>query len=337
MKPRTLAFLVSLSIAVVVYISCYFFVVGLLNSGYIALITFFIAFPVILFSVERFIAFRISLIYKLISNLKIDKDLKQALGNTIGDDPIKQIEKEVTEWAQSKTVEIETLKKNARYRKEFLGNLSHELKTPLFNIQGYVQSLIDAGAQDPEITERFLNKAQKNIDRLCALVADVDVISKLDSGEMPLNYSSFDLTSLVREVSMTLDEKARSRNIIIEMSTGERKMVYADKERITQVLSNLMDNSIKYGKEGGKTRIKFYELDKEILVEVTDDGIGISEEHLPRLFERFYRVDRSRKSSAGSGIGLAIVKHIIQAHQQTINVRSAINVGTTFAFTLQKA
>lgn len=337
MKPRTLALLVSLAIAAVVYISSYFFGVGLLNAAYIAIIVFFISFPVFLFSVERFIAFRISLIYKLISNLKIDKDLKQALGNTISDDPIKQIEKEVTEWAQSKTVEIETLKKNAQYRKEFLGNLSHELKTPLFNIQGYVQSLIDGGAQDPEITERFLNKAQKNIDRLCTLVADVDVISKLDTGEMPLNYSTFDLTSLVREVSITLDEKAKAKNITIEMGTGDRQMVHADKERIVQVMINLIDNSIKYGREGGKTRIKFYELGKELLVEVTDDGIGISEEHIPRLFERFYRVDRSRKSSSGSGIGLAIVKHIIQAHHQTINVRSAINVGTTFAFTLQKA
>jgi len=283
-----------------------------------------------------YISRRIRLVYKLISNLKIDKSLKQALGNNISDDPLNQMEEDVSHWAQQQASDIEMIQKISDYRKEFLGNLSHEIKTPLFNIQGYIQSLINGGLEDRAITDSFLLKAEKNIDRLCALVADVDVMSKLDTGEMPLIFSNFDIVGLIKEIAFTRDELAKKKNIKFEFTTNERKMVEADKEKIAQVVSNLLDNSIKYGVENGITTIKFFDMDKLLLVEITDNGVGIAEEHLPRLFERFYRVDKSRNSAEGSGIGLAIVKHIMNAHHQPINVRSNKNVGTTFAFTLQK-
>jgi two-component system phosphate regulon sensor histidine kinase PhoR len=334
MKPRVLSFLVSLFVTLIVFCVSAYFLTGWKNPLIISGVTFISTFVFFIVAIEIYIARRISLVYKLISTLKIDKELKQALGNNISDDPLNQIEEEVREWARVKALEIETLQKIANYRKEFLGNLSHELKTPLFNIQGYVQSLIDGGMDDKEIASSFLQKAEKNIDRLCALVADVDVMSKLDTGEMPLNLSAFDIMALMKEIAFTLDENAKTKNIKFEFASGDRRMVEADKEKIAQVVTNLFDNSIKYGKQGGTTTIKCYTMDKQVLIEVTDNGVGIDEEHLPRLFERFYRVDKSRKSQDGTGIGLAIVKHILNAHKQTINVRSARNVGTTFAFTL---
>jgi len=336
MKPRTLSFLVSLVLALIIFLVTAFIFQSLAYPSIIAGLIFILSFVFTLIAFEAYITRRISLVYKLISNLKIDKDLKEALGHNISDDPLNLIEQEVIQWTRLKSTELETLKKISDYRKEFLGNLSHELKTPLFNIQGYVQSLIHGGLDDRKIAESFLLKAEKNIDRLCALVADVDVMSKLDTGEMPLNDSSFDIIALVKEIVFTLDEFAKKRGIKFELSATDKRIVYADREKIAQVISNLLDNSIKYGKQNGTTTIKFFDMDQQVLVEITDDGEGIEEEHLPRLFERFYRVDKSRKSSGGSGIGLAIVKHIMNAHKQTINVRSAKNVGTTFAFTLNK-
>ncbi len=337
MKPRILSFLVSLLIALVIFISGVFLLHGWRNAAILSSIAFLVSFFVTILAFERFIAHKISLVYKLISNLKIGKELKQALGNNVSDDPLNQIEQEVIRWAQLKSIEIDTLNKISDYRKEFLGNLSHELKTPLFNIQGYVQSLIDGGLDDRKIADSFLLKAEKNIDRLCALVADVDVMSKLDTGEMPLILTNFDIVSLIKEIAFTLDENARVENINFEFTSIDKRVVEADREKMAQVITNLLDNSIKYGKTNGTTSIKFFDMDKQVLIEITDDGEGIDEEHIPRLFERFYRVDKSRRSQSGSGIGLAIVKHIISAHHQTINVRSAKNVGTTFAFTLNKA
>ncbi len=337
MKPRLLSFLVSLILSSFLFIICAFLLHDWKNALLIGASVFFSAFVVTLIAIESYIARRISLVYKLISNLKISRGLKEALGNNISEDPLNQIEQEVRQWANTKALELETLQKIADYRKEFLGNLSHELKTPLFNIQGYVQSLIDGAMEDKDQAMSFLLKAEKNIDRLCALVADVDVMSKLDTGEIPLNFSSFDIAALVREIAFTLEENARVKKIKFNFPAGERKMVLADKEKIAQVITNLLDNSIKYGKENGSTSIKFFDMDQQVLVEITDDGMGIAEEHLPRLFERFYRVDKSRRSQAGTGIGLAIVKHIMNAHQQTINIRSTIGVGTTFAFTMAKA
>ena len=336
MKPRIISLLVSFLLSLVVLAFSFFLFHDVKSCLILVACTFLSAFVFTLIAIDMYIARRIRLVYKLISNLKIDKSLKQALGNNISDDPLNQMEEDVSHWAQQQASDIEMIQKISDYRKEFLGNLSHEIKTPLFNIQGYIQSLINGGLEDRAITDSFLLKAEKNIDRLCALVADVDVMSKLDTGEMPLIFSNFDIVGLIKESAFTRDELAKKKNIKFEFTTNERKMVEADKEKIAQVVSNLLDNSIKYGVENGITTIKFFDMDKLLLVEITDNGVGIAEEHLPRLFERFYRVDKSRNSAEGSGIGLAIVKHIMNAHHQPINVRSNKNVGTTFAFTLQK-
>jgi two-component system phosphate regulon sensor histidine kinase PhoR len=336
MRPRNISLLVSFLVSIVTFFFGLILIDSWKLSAYISLAVFASSFFLYLTAIESYIARRISLVYKLISNLKIDRGLKEALGHKVGDDPITGIEKEVSDWANSKTIEIETLKKNAQYRKEFLGNLSHELRTPLFNIQGYVHSLLNGGMEEKSLADNFLHKAEKNIDRLVALVEDADVMSKLDTGEIPLALSVFDLTALIKDIAETLDENAAERGIRIQIPSDDKKMVEADREKIAQVISNLIDNSIKYGRQGGHIKVKIYEMGEQYLTEITDDGAGIAEEHIPRLFERFYRVDRSRKSMGGSGIGLAIVKHIINAHKQTINVRSTVGVGTTFAFTLQK-
>ncbi|RYG21333.1 MAG: sensor histidine kinase, partial [Chitinophagaceae bacterium] len=277
--------------------------------------------------------------YKLIHNLKLGKDLKEALGEYKSSDPIGDVEQEVKEWAGAKKREIDLLKKQEQFRKEFLSNVSHEFKTPLFAIQGYIETLQDCLTDDPEMAMKFLKKAENNVERLSYLINDLDSISKLETGEMPINYERFDFVPLAKEVMDGLEDSATNHNI--KLSFKEKytapTLVNADREKVRQILINLLQNSIKYGNENGSTAIKIFELHDQYLVEVTDDGIGIEEKHLTRLFERFYRIDshRSRKEG-GTGLGLAIVKHILEAHQQTISVRSTPNIGTTFAFTLEK-
>ncbi|HQS06287.1 MAG TPA: ATP-binding protein, partial [Daejeonella sp.] len=289
--------------------------------------------------IERFVYSKIKLIYKLIHNLKLGKDLKDALGEYVSADPINDVELEVKEWARDKKSEIDQLKDQEKFRREFLSNISHELKTPLFAIQGYIEALQEGDIDDPEISKQFLEKASRNVDRLAFFIKDLDAISKLESGEIPVNYDRFNLTDLIHEVIDSLELKAKKYNItlLFKEKYHSPTWVYADREKIRQVLVNLIDNSFKYGKSGGSTSIKTFELHDQILVEITDDGIGIEEKYLPRLFERFYRTDKSRsRQIGGSGLGLAIVKHIIEAHQQTITVRSTENIGSTFGFTLQR-
>jgi two-component system phosphate regulon sensor histidine kinase PhoR len=254
-------------------------------------------------------------------------------------DPINEMEREVRDWAADKTSEIEQLQTMERYRKEFLGNVSHELKTPIFNIQGYVNTLIDGAWEDPEVLIHFLKKAAKSTDRIATLVDDLEAISQLESGFLTMEMEVFDINDLMHDIFDSLDFRAKEKNIKLSIKDGcdVPFIVEADKDRIRQVIINLIVNSIKYGKVDGHTFVGLYDMDENILIEITDDGIGIDEEHLPRLFERFYRVDKSRsRDGGGTGLGLSIVKHIIEAHDQTINVRSTKEVGTTFAFTLKK-
>lgn len=323
--------------------------IGLVNfhfqgSWYYLLISFGISFVtsflVFYYLLEKYIYGKIKLIYKLIHNLKLGKDLKEALGEYVSSDPINDVEQEVKEWAGAKKREIELLKKQEQFRREFLSNVSHEFKTPLFAIQGYIETLQDCIADDPETAIKFLKKAENNVERLSYLINDLDSISKLETGEIPINFQKFDFVVLAREVMDSLEDRAMANKIKLSFKdkyTGPT-MVFADKEKIRQVMINLIQNSIKYGNENGATAIKIFELHDQFLIEVTDNGIGIEEKHLNRLFERFYRIDshRSRKEG-GTGLGLAIVKHILEAHQQTISVRSTPNIGTTFAFTLEKA
>jgi two-component system phosphate regulon sensor histidine kinase PhoR len=303
------------------------------------IILIFVQYYVLRYSLERFIYSRIKLVYKSIHKQKLSKDDKKGHIASIHGDIIGKVNEEVENWANDRKEEIDELKKMELYRREFLGNVSHELKTPLFNLQGFILTLMDGGIHDPNVNIDFLNKSQKNIERMITIVEDLEVISRLETGEATPLLSSFSITVLAREVMEFLEPTAAENQIklLFAAEYNDNMMVRADKEKISTVLTNLMLNSIKYGKEGGRTKVSFYDMDENYLIEVSDNGVGIDEQHISRLFERFYRVDKHRsRAQGGSGLGLSIVKHIIEAHNQTINVRSAPGVGSTFSFTLKK-
>jgi two-component system phosphate regulon sensor histidine kinase PhoR len=292
-----------------------------------------------LFFVEKFIYRKIKLIYKIIHNQKpgnkLFRDHMESTDNILDD-----VQQEVRAYTRTQAREIEQLKEMEKYRKEFLGNVSHELKTPIFNVQGYLDTLISGGLDDPKINMDFLYKAAHNADRLSSIVEDLLLITQYEDGALNLDIQKFNIGDMILEQMESLEMQADNKDITLEMKQNMPKnlMVKADPKLIPQVLNNLIGNSIKYGKEGGKTLIGIYDMDENVLVEITDNGPGIEAEHLPRLFERFYRVDKSRsRMEGGNGLGLAIVKHIIEAHGQTVNVRSTIGVGSTFGFTLRKA
>jgi len=290
-------------------------------------------------AIEKFIYRKIKLIYRTIHKLKLDKGEKTKEFD-FNSDVLSEVKAEVENWDKTNKKEINRLKGLENYQREFVGNVSHELKTPIFNIQGYLLTLLEGALDDPEIKEKYLMKANKSVDRMITLVEDLDEITKLESGTISMNLRKFNIVELIKEVINSVELKAESKNITVKFTEENAKTinVMADPERINQVLVNLIINSIKYGKQDGETLIKLYDMHDNILVEVADNGIGIKEEHLPRLFERFYRTDKGRdRQSGGSGLGLSIVKHIIDAHKQTVNVRSSEGVGSTFSFTLKKA
>lgn len=248
--------------------------------------------------------------------------------------------REVTTLAREREEEIEQIKKLETYRKEFLGNVSHELKTPIFNIQGYIHTLLDGGLEDEKINKEYLKRADKSVDRIINIVEDLESITQLESGELELFMEKFDITALVKEIFETQELRAKNKKISLIFLYDPDKPVYviADKNRIRQVLTNLIVNSIRYGKENGETRVRFSESDQNIFIEIADNGIGISKEHQSRIFERFYRVDKSRsREQGGTGLGLSIVKHILEAHKQMIEVMSTEGVGSVFTFTLKKS
>jgi two-component system phosphate regulon sensor histidine kinase PhoR len=340
MKFRMLVFINAAAVAVTLSAVNYYFQ----HSWYDVIITFLVtlitSFLVFYYLIEKYVYSKIKLIYKLIHNLKLGRDLRDALGEHISADPINDVELEVKEWAREKKTEIDELRKQEKFRRDFLSNISHEFKTPLFAIQGYIEALQDDAMDDKELARQFLEKASKNVDRLSYLIQDLDEISKLESGEIPINLTRFKINDLIKEVFEAMEIKAKKHNIklIFKQKYDELTLVNADREKIRQVLVNLIDNSFKYGNEEGSTSVSLFELHDQVLVEVTDDGIGIEEKYLPRLFERFFRTDTSRsRQIGGSGLGLAIVKHIIEAHEQTISVRSTEGLGSTFGFTLQKS
>jgi len=337
--PRSISFYSSLSLSLIVGLVLYLISLDIYDSLIIVGVTFVFSYFIFLYAIEIFIYRKIKLVYKNIHSLKVRR-LDPKPSDFDMSDPINEMEKEVRGWAEDESKEIEQLRTMERYRKEFLGNVSHELKTPIFNIQGYINTLLDGAIDDPEVTIRFLKKAAKSTDRIASLVEDLESISQLESGFLTMELEEFDINELIHDVFESLSMRAAEKNARIDFKEGcdVPFMVEADKDRIRQVIVNLLVNSIKYGKENGYTLIGLYDMDENVLIEVTDNGIGIEEEHLPRLFERFYRVDKSRSRDAGgTGLGLAIVKHIIEAHNQTINVRSTKGIGTTFGFTLKKA
>jgi two-component system phosphate regulon sensor histidine kinase PhoR len=346
-SPKNLALLVSFLI--VAFFSLICIIIKIIFYPDIQLCLPLIIIDVLLFvfsyfayslSLENFIYKRIKLIYKTIHNLKLYRSDKRRKSFFTGNsDIIKNVNHKVSEWAQDKKKEIEQLKKTENYRREFLGNVSHELKTPIFNIQGYVLTLLEGGLEDPTINRDYLLRTEKSIVRMIAIVEDLETISQLESDESKLKFEKFDILSLTKEIIKSLEITAKKKNINIYFAKDYEKpvCVYADKKRIHQVLVNLIDNSIKYSNENSKIKISFFDMDKNVLIEVTDKGIGILAKNIPHIFERFYRVDKSRsREQGGSGLGLSIVKHIIETHNQTINVRSSIDGGTTFAFTLEK-
>jgi two-component system, OmpR family, phosphate regulon sensor histidine kinase PhoR len=244
----------------------------------------------------------------------------------------------VEKWAEQRKAEIEVLKENEVYRKEFLQNLAHEFKTPIFAIQGYVDTLLDGAMEKPEVRKKFLENASRNVDRLVNLMNDLDEISKLESGEQLLYKQNFIIQELIKEAFESLYIKLEKKHITCSIKKGSEVpvVVFADKEKIRQVLINLIENAFKYGKPDGNIIASVYKTDGEhVLIEISDDGIGIEEEHLSRIFERFYRTDAARsRDKGGTGLGLAICKHIVEAHEQTIHVRSTPDIGTTIGFTL---
>lgn len=335
-----ISFIVALVSALIVYVSLYF----------ISEVNYFVIFLVFVFSllaayvsfilaIEQFIYKKIKLIYRTIHHLKLKKS-DDTNDLDLGDDILSQVKSEVIDWSRESEREITRLKELENYRRQFVGNVAHELKTPIFNIQGYLLTLLEGGLNDPNINEEYLERANDSVDRMISIIEDLDEITRLESGIIEMDMERFNLIDLVLSVKKSLELKAASKNITINVANDGLKPIWvkADYDKISQVFINLIVNSIKYGTEGGETTIKFFDMDKNVLIEIADNGIGIEKEHLPRLFERFYRTDKSRsRDKGGTGLGLAIVKHIVESHKQTINVRSTPGVGSTFSFTLQKS
>jgi two-component system phosphate regulon sensor histidine kinase PhoR len=294
----------------------------------------------VLFMLEKFIYRKIKLIYKFIYKTKATRREETYYKYILPQKSIDEVREDVEQWAAKTEAELDLLRKNEQFRKEFLQNLSHEFKTPVFAIQGYVETLLEGALSNAAVNKRFLEKTASNVNRLTHLLADVDEISKLERGELQLRKEHFIIQDLVKEVFESLSLKAEKYTIECTIKKGCEMplIVIGDIEKLRQVLTNLVENSIKYGKPQGSIVASMYHTDgKRILIEISDDGMGIAEKDLPRIFERFYRTEGGRsKDVSGSGLGLAICKHIIEAHEQTIHVRSSEGIGTTIGFTLPR-
>ena len=337
-SPSQLALLTALAVSFAAGILVVYFTRNLKHSGISFLLLFIFTYYLVSFIIEKFIHRKIKLIYKFISQTKATKREEFYNNEILPPKSIEEVQKDAYKWAQERENEITKLESNVEFRKQFLMNLAHELKTPIFAIQGYIETLLAGAMNDENVKEVFLQNASKSIDRLALLVDDLDEISKLESNQISIVKTEFLIQDLIKEVYEELSFKSVPKKIELSVKKGcERPIsVFADRQKIKQVLVNLIENSIKYGKEYGSTTAGIYEVDrKTVFVEITDDGTGILEEHVPRVFERFYRTDSARsRNVGGTGLGLAIVKHIIEAHNHTVSCRSTIDVGSSFGFTL---
>ncbi|TAH14261.1 MAG: sensor histidine kinase [Sphingobacteriia bacterium] len=338
LSPQQLSAFTALILSVPISMGVYLIRPDWLIAVSALIITFLGSYLLIRFVLESFIYRKIKLIYKYIYQTKASKREETYYKYILPQKGIDEVREDVEKWAEQRSAEIELLKTNEAYRKEFLQNLAHEFKTPIFAIQGYIDTLIDGAIENPTLSKRFLENTSKNVSRMVTLVEDLDEISRLESGEQPLYKENFIIQDLIKEVYETLSIKISVRNIKCSIKKGCESpiTVFADQEKIRQVINNLLENAIKYGKDDGNVVASIYKTDgKHVLIELSDDGIGIAEEHLGRIFERFYRTDRGRsRDVGGTGLGLSICKHIIEAHGQTIHVRSKLDIGTTLGFTL---
>jgi two-component system, OmpR family, phosphate regulon sensor histidine kinase PhoR len=297
----------------------------------------FVNYFIFLYFIDKFVFERIKVLYKTIQKSKrTPESLKKDNTDTVFED----VETDVLKWVVESQNQIQDLKTLEEYRRNFVGNISHELRTPIFNIQGFLSTVLDDNFEDEALTKNYVTKAARNAERLEIIVNDLETISKLENGQFAIKKQIFDIRELCNEVFEDLELLAREKNILLAFKENYSRSfkVKGDAEAIRRILDNLIKNAIKYNHEGGSVRAGFYDLDQHVLIEIADSGVGIEEKHLPFLFDRFYRIDKSRsRKDGGSGLGLSIVKHLIDAHKQTINVRSSLNKGTTFGFTLEKS
>ncbi len=344
-SPRKLAFFVAVLLTLL--ISLLYYVVSLAFDEehftirellLIDIVMFITTYFILEYVLRKFIYDKIRLIYKTIRKRKLQIDEKAPSARS--GDLIREVNEEVEAWSKQHLKEVSLLKDQEAFRREYIGNISHELKNPIFNIQGYLYTLLDGDIDDPKLEKKYLKRANKNIERIIHIIEDLDTISELEVSDIKPHFTKFDVFALAKEVIELMEEKASSKKIETYFRTPHTSPVWVngDPHKIKQVLVNLIDNAIKYSGKGTRIKVSFFDMDKNYLIEITDEGNGIEEKDLPRIFERFYRTDKARsRQTGGSGLGLSIVKHIIEAHEQTINVRSTPGVGTTFAFTLEKA
>lgn len=302
------------------------------------LLTFVLISVLALGLMKGYVAYKLKPIYSVV--LSRDVHTGEILGE-LKDKRVENLSEELNAWASDNDQEISRLKEAEKFRKQYLGNVAHELKTPIFNIQGYISTLLDGGLEDELVNRKYLERAEKSVDRMINIIHDLDTISRLESDMTEMKRESFDIVALAKEIADESEIEAKKRDITITVkgadSLPSRFWVSADKFYIGQVFENLIINSIRYGKEGGHTKISFRDMLDKVLVEVEDDGIGIAKSDAPHVFERFYRTDRGRsREQGGTGLGLAIVKHIIEAHGEHVSVRSELGKGSTFTFTLKK-
>jgi two-component system phosphate regulon sensor histidine kinase PhoR len=342
-KPRNLAIIIALGSAIISFIVAFvidFEIKVIWKLLALAIFSFGLVYLLSIYLIKKFVFDRIRLIYKKVMNMDSEAAKNIPFSYLSDVDPLEDVDHTVSDWLKVQGAQINVLKKQEEFRREFIGNIAHELKTPIFSMQGYVHTLLDGGLEDKSINRKYLLRASYSIERMIGIVNDLDTITRLDSKVLQLEYSDFDIVELTKDVIQGTEMQAQDQAITVKVAykSDQPIDVHADRDKISQVLTNLVINAIKYGNSGGYVSIEFHDLDELILVEVIDNGPGIEAEHIPRLFERFYRVDKHRsRQVGGSGLGLAIVKHIIEAHNQKINVRSKVGLGSTFSFTLKKA
>lgn len=310
--------------------------IGLVWALAIIVLLFGVAYGAVSYGIERFVNARIKLLYRTVHDLRSSRKAGSRI--ELKGDVLGKVRQEVSAWATERRTEIKELEEREAFRREFIGNLAHELKTPIFNIQGYILTLLEGGLEDDKVNRDFLNRASNGVDRLMRIVEDLDLITKLESGVMDMRIARMDLSELVTDTIENMELIAKGRRFKLRNELPQGTFVMADRNRMAQVFTNLFSNAINYGREDGHCTVRAYPLDDRIIVEVSDDGMGISKEHLSRLFERFYRVGKSRaRNEGGSGLGLAIVKHIIDVHGGTIIAKSTEGEGATFSITLKRA